>query len=105
MTPYTVADFDALADWLTDPKLPAQALPIGALEGYLVALAIHAPTLPPDQWLPTIWGYSPGSRINVEPRHRSRERLLDLVMALYTECLQAHQCRYGACGQMPVRGQ
>ena len=85
MTPYTVADFDALADWLTDPKLPDQALPIGALEGYLVALAIHAPTLPPDQWLPPIWGYPPGSQINVDPRHGWRDRLLRLVTELHGE--------------------
>ncbi len=89
MTPYTIDDFDALADWLDDPALPDGALTIGALEGYVAALSIHAPTLPPDRWLPPIWGFAPGTPISVDPRHGCRERLLGLVIALHSEWLQA----------------
>jgi Uncharacterised protein family (UPF0149) len=102
MTPYTVDDFDALADWLADSALPDGALSIEALEGYLVAVATHAPTLRPDQWLPPIWGYPPGSRIDVEPRHGSRERLLGLVLALHSEWMQAKRGKHGATGGRPV---
>ena len=93
MTPYTVDDFDALADWLADPKLPDQALSIGALEGYLVAVATHAPALQPDQWLPPIWGYPLGARIDVDPRHGCRERVLRLVKELHGEWLRTKRSR------------
>lgn len=88
MLDYDLDDFDALARWLNQPDLPDGALGIVALEGYLAAIATHAPHLPPEHWLPPIWGFPPGAAVTVEPRFGNRERLVALVIALHEDWLQ-----------------
>ena len=87
MPDYDFTDLEALAAWLADPALPEGALSLPALEGYLVALARHAPDLTPQHWLPPIWGYPPGATIPIDPARGDRDRLLDLLVELHRDCL------------------
>ena len=83
MSDYDFADLEVLAASLHDPELPDGALSLPALEGYLVAIATHAPHLAPQQWLPPIWGYPAGAEITVGPPRGSRDRVLGLVIDLH----------------------
>ena len=90
MTEFSFNDLKDLARWLADPSLPDGALTLPALEGYLVALATHAQALPPEQWLPPIWGLPPGAPIPA-PRTGDKARLVDLVIALHKEWVHARE--------------
>ena len=95
MTDYDFADLEALAAWLHDPALPDGALSLPALEGYLLAIATHAPHLSPQEWLPPIWGYPAGATIPIDPQCGDRDRLLDLIVELHRDWQLHLQCRRG----------
>ena len=95
MTDYDFTDLEALAAWLDDPALPDGALSLPALEGYLVAIAIHAPNLAPQHWLPPIWGYPPGAHVPIDPQRGDRDRLVNLVIELHRDWLLHLRCRRG----------
>lgn len=92
MENYSFDDLEDLACWLDQPNLPDAALSLGALDGYLVAIATHAPNLASQFWLPPIWGYAPGARIAIDPASGDRDRSLELVIQLHRAWLLRLHC-------------
>ncbi len=51
-------EIDALDDFLMSDAVGDDAMDVSMLDGYLTALAVGPNNLPPDRWLPVIWGES-----------------------------------------------
>jgi uncharacterized protein len=49
-------DLDLLDAHLSSPELADDAMLLSELDGYLTAIALAPQLIPPNEWLPRIWG-------------------------------------------------
>lgn len=56
-TSFTEAmSLDDLADYLMSDSSPAESMLLSDLDGFLTGIAVGPEAIPPDEWLPVIWG-------------------------------------------------
>lgn len=49
-------DLEALEEYLLSPDVPEETMLLSELDGYLTAIAVLPQVIPPEEWLPEIWG-------------------------------------------------
>ncbi len=49
-------DLEALEEYLLSPDVPEETMLLSELDGYLTAIAVSPQVIPPEEWLPEIWG-------------------------------------------------
>ena len=56
-TSFTEAmSLDDVADYLMSDSSPAESMLLSDLDGFLTGIAVAPEAIPPDEWLPVIWG-------------------------------------------------
>jgi len=56
VVPFSDDELDELADFLDSDAVPADAMDISMLHGFLTALALSPETASPEVWMPLVWG-------------------------------------------------
>ncbi len=70
-----------LSDFLSSDRVPETALSIVALDGFLTGIAVGPQTIPPNEWLPLIWGEQ-SSKFDAEAEGIV---ILSAIMLLYND--------------------
>jgi uncharacterized protein len=84
--PLSDQEFDELDSYLLSEHCGDDAMTLDALHGYLTALAIGPETVAFSEWLPRIWGPSPGDAPRFSNQQES-ERVLGLIARFMNEIL------------------
>jgi uncharacterized protein len=87
MTHLSDNDVDELDEFLMSDLTSNSTLMVDGLDGYLTAIAIGPVTLMPSQWLPGIWGPTPGDAPAFESKKQA-QRILDLVVRHFNSIIE-----------------
>ncbi len=82
MVPLADAEIDELERFLMSDFTSDETLMLDGLDGYLTAIAVGPTTLRPSEWLPGIWGSTPGDAPAFETSEQA-QRIFELIMRHY----------------------
>ena len=81
LPPNGTIDLDALNDYLMSDHAPDNSMGLSDLDGFLTGVVVGPELIPPNEWLPMIWG-------GAEPEFQTQEELrtvLGTIMGRYNE--------------------
>ncbi len=82
-TPLSTAEFDRLADVLTDEYSPSASMAVPMLDGYLVAVASGPNLVMPDQMLRWIWDTENGEDSPEFQHNKEASEIIGLILRHY----------------------
>lgn len=82
-TPLTESEFDELSDFLGSDATSDQTLMIGAVDGYMTAIALEPSSHQSKSWLPGIWGPGEADTPAFESIDQAR-RMIELLLRHYS---------------------
>jgi uncharacterized protein len=87
----TDADLERLGEFLSSDVVPAQAMDVATLEGWLTALIIGPSLVPPSAWLPWVWDFESGrDEVTFDNAEQATE-ILGIVMGLSNQIADVFQ--------------
>lgn len=83
------ADLERLGAFLNSDAVPASAMDVATLEGFLTALVIGPRTVMPSAWLPWVWDFENGREDVVFSGMAQAQEVMGLVMGLMNRIADA----------------
>jgi uncharacterized protein len=80
--PLSEAELDELESFLMSPHVPEDCMGLEMLDGFLTACACAPTPITPSQWLPVVWGNSPGetqAQIAFSSKQQA-QRIMELIL-------------------------
>lgn len=82
--PLSDQEFNFLDQFLLSDRCSENAMTLDALHGYLTAIAIGPEPVPPEEWLPTVWGPAAGDTPGFQSGQEAK-RIQSLIMRFLNE--------------------
>lgn len=88
--PLSAAEFDELDAFLMAEGRPRAIMDIAMLDGFVTALLIGPNAIPPERWLPVVWGETRDEPMAFESEAQM-QRIVGLIMRLHNDRAQGLQ--------------